>query len=155
MNNITGKISNLPIILGLLLIIGLGCGLEKSGNSTAEKSNFQNETSAKTKKLDSYSFKGLKFSYYLIPADLSREELLSTVKEIHEQEPDAQLILVDEEDGVAEYINYVKSVSEGKNDVELPKEWADKHIVANLQKFLSGKWMLYKGYGYEEIGELK
>ncbi len=37
----------------------------------------------------------------------------------------------------------------------MPQEWADKHIVANLQKFLSGKWMLYKGYGYEEIGEIR
>ena len=37
----------------------------------------------------------------------------------------------------------------------MPKEWADKHIVANVQKYMSGKFMLCKGAGYKEIAELK
>ena len=90
----------------------------------------------------------------MIPKDLSREELIAVAKKIHEEESDAQLILVDDESGVQDYVNYAKGISTGKTDVELPKEWADEHIIANLQKFLSGKWMLYKGYGYEEIGEI-
>lgn len=141
---------NLLIILALLLGIGLACGSGKNGENGTTT-----ETKNKPKKLESYSFKGLKFSYYLIEKDLSREGLMAVVKEIHEDEPDAQLILVDDESGVSDYVNYVKGISTGKTDVELPKEWADKHIVANLQKFLSGKWMLYKGYGYEEIGKLQ
>jgi hypothetical protein len=144
---------NLLIVLALLLGISLACGSDKN-NESSETGDVKTETSGKPKKLESYSFKGLKFSYYLIAKDLSREELIAAAKEIHEQEPDAQLILVDDASGVADYVNYAKGISTGKTDVELPKEWADKHIVANLQKFLSGKWMLYKGYGYEEIGEI-
>lgn len=144
---------NLLVVLALILGIGLACGSDKTHES-GEKNDAKTETAGKPKKLESYSFKGLKFSYYLIKKDLSRDELIATVKEIHRQEPDAQLILVDDESGVEDYVNYAKGISTGKTDVELPKEWADKHIVANLQQFLSGKWMLYKGYGYEEIGEI-
>ncbi|MEZ5424715.1 MAG: hypothetical protein R2747_00495 [Pyrinomonadaceae bacterium] len=145
---------NRLIVSFLLLTIGLACSQEKSAPKD-EKDGSRTETAGKPKKLESYSFKGLTFSYYLIPGGLGREELLATAKEIHEGEPDAQLILVDDETGLSDYIEYAKGVSAGKADVELPKEWADRHIIANLQKFLSGKWMLYKGYGYEEIGEIK
>ena len=48
-----------------------------------------------------------------------------------------------------------KAVSAGNYDAELPKQWAEDHIVANVQKLLSGKWMLYESYGYKEIAELK
>lgn len=149
----TKNMLNLLIVLALLLGIGLACSAGEN-NEIGTKNDAKTEASEKPKKLESYSFKGLKFSYYLIEKDLSREDLMATVREIHEQEPDAQLILVDDASGVADYVNYAKGVSTGRTDVELPKEWADKHIVANLQKFLSGKWMLYKGYGYEEIGEI-
>lgn len=96
-----------------------------------------------------------KFSYYLIPQGLSGEALLAEAAAIHKLEPDAQLILVDDESRVKDYIAHAKAVTEGRTDVELPQAWADQHVIANLQKMMSGKWMLYKGYGYEELGEVK
>jgi hypothetical protein len=150
---------NLLVIITLCLASALACkmgGSDAGGNkqgsgTTASKQ----ETAKKPRRLDGYTVRGLTFSYYLIPAGLSRDELMKTAKEIHESDPEAQLILVDDESGVQDYITYVKAVSQGNQDAKLPKEWADKHIVANLQKFMSGKWMLYEGYGYKEIGELK
>ena len=127
-------------------------GSNNQGSGTTQS---KQETGKLPRKLDGYTLRGLTFSYYLIPAGLSRDELMKTAQEIHQGEPDAQLILVDDESGVGDYIAYAKGVSQGNQDVKLPKEWADKHIVANLQKFMSGKWMLYEGYGYKEIGELK
>ena len=150
---------NLLVIITLCVGVALGCKLggndasgNKQGNATTES---KQETAKKPRRLDGYTVRGLTFSYYLIPAGLSRDELMRTAKEIHESDPEAQLILVDDESGVQDYITYVKAVSQGNQDAQLPKEWADKHIVANLQKFMSGKWMLYEGYGYKEIGELK
>jgi hypothetical protein len=129
---------------------------EPAGNSQQSgTTSSKQETEKKPRKLDSYTLRGLTFSYYLIPAGLSRDELIKTAQEIHASEPDAQLILVDDESGVKDYVAYAKGMSQGNQDVKLPKEWADKHIVANLQKLMSGKWMLYEGYGYNEIGELK
>ncbi len=84
---------NLLIIVALLLGIGLACGSENT-RENGEKTDTKSETAGKPKKLESYSFKGLTFSYYLIKKDLSRKELIAVVGEIHAQEPDAQLILL-------------------------------------------------------------
>ncbi|MBD0373110.1 MAG: hypothetical protein ICV60_19875 [Pyrinomonadaceae bacterium] len=155
---------NINLLLVIILCAGIvqGCklggenrneaGNQGSGNSATES---KQETGKKTRRLDGYTLRGLTFSYYLVPSGLSRDELLKTAGEIHRDEPDAQLILVDDESGVQDYITYVKAVSQGDAEAKLPKEWADKHIVANLQKLMSGKWMLYEGYGYKEIGEVK
>lgn len=132
-----------------VLGIGLACGLDADEGQSSESTSLP-------RKLDSYEIKGISFVYYLIPTGLSEEELLRTAEEIHASEPDAQLILVDDDSKVGEYIAYVKAISgPGDVDVTLPQEWADKHIVANVQKHLNGRWVLYKSYGYEEIGELK
>jgi hypothetical protein len=154
---------NLLLIITLLVGSGLACklggenrneagGNSQSGGGTRES---KQEAGKKPRRLDGYTLRGLTFSYYLVPAGLSRDELMRTAQEIHAGEPNAQLILVDDESGVPDYITYVKAVSQGNTDAQLPREWADKHIVANLQKLMSGKWMLYEGYGYKEIGELK
>ncbi len=95
-----------------------------------------------------------KWAYYLVPAGLSREQLLSETAALRRQEPDTQLVLVDDESRVRDYMAHARAVSEGRTDVPLPQARADAHVVANLQKLMSGKWMLYKGYGYEEIGEV-
>jgi hypothetical protein len=131
-------------------------GENRNENGGAQNGNASTKQAAKLpRKLDGYTLRGLTFSYYLIPAGLSRDELMKTAQEIHASEPEAQLILVDDESGVADYVSYAKGMSQGNQDVQLPKEWADKHIVANLQRLMSGKWMLYEGYGYKEIGEVK
>jgi len=37
----------------------------------------------------------------------------------------------------------------------MPAEWADKHIIANVQKYMSGKFVLCEGNGSKEIADLK
>lgn len=145
--------------LGLFMVVALGCNLGSGSNSN--NSNQEGNAPALTKesgtlprKLDTYTIRGFTFSYYLIPTGLSREELIATAQELHDAEPEAQLLLVDDDSQVQDYITYVKEISRGNEEAKLPKEWADKHIVANLQKLMSGKWMLYESNGYKEIALL-
>lgn len=107
-------------------------------------------------KLDEYTVKGIQFVYFKIPAGLSREQLIETAQKLHEQEPKAQLVLVDDDSKVKEYINYAKAISgQGELNEPMPQEWADKHIVANVQLYMSGKFVLCEGNGSKEIAELK
>jgi hypothetical protein len=152
----------LLLVVALCLGFGLACKMSGENRNGAGGNSSQGgtggtkqETAKLPRKLDGYTLRGLTFSYYLIPAGLSQDELLKTAREIHASEPEAQLILVDDDSGVQDYVAYAKGLSQGNQDVKLPKEWADKHIVANLQRLMSGKWMLYEGYGYKEIGEVK
>lgn len=139
---------NFLIIPTLILGIALACNLKAD-----EPENPSAKNEPKIEKLESYTIKGLNFAYYKIPADLSREKLIETAREIHEKEADTQLILVDDDSGVADYVKYVKAISAGE-DAALPKEWADKHIVANVQKYMNGRWVLCEKYGYKEIADL-
>lgn len=140
---------NFLLVTALVLGIALACDLSDS------KSRADIKPVAKNQKLETYTIKGLKFSYYKIPAGLSRAELIKTATELHAGEPDAQLILVDDDSGVAGYVKYAKEISSGNYDGEMPKEWADQHIVANLQKYMSGKFMLCEGRGSREIAEIQ
>ena len=106
-------------------------------------------------KLESYEVRGLQFVYYRIPSGLGREDLIKTTAAIHKMEGDAQIILVDDDSGLADYISYTKAVSSGNYNVDLPAEWASRHIIANVQRYTSGKFVLCEGYGYKEIAELE
>ena len=149
---------NILLVLILLLGVSLACNRSEAKSDyqnerpRAEKRETKNDT---TERLDSYSLRGLEFIYYKIPANLSREQLIETAQKLHEDEPKAQLILVDDDSQVQDYVKYAKAVSSGNYDAEFPKQWAEEHIVANVQKLLSGKWMVYESYGYKEIAELK
>lgn len=144
-------------ILALIILLGaaLACNLD-ADNDGSSGGESQSENASLPKKLDSYELKGIKFAYYQIPAGLGKEELVKMATEIHESESDTQLILVDDDSKVDEYIKYVKAIS-GVGELEdpMPQEWADKHIVANVQKHMNGRWVLYKSYGFEEIAELE
>lgn len=146
------KNNKLNFTLIILLFLGavLACSNSGARNFKAATANVQTN-----EKLETYTLRGIKFSYYKIPADLSREDLIKTAREIHRSEPDANLILVDDVSQIAEYINYAQAFAKNDFEAKLPKEWADKHIVANAQKLVSGKWQLYEGYGYREIAELE
>lgn len=152
---------NILLVLILLLGVSLACNRSEAKPGSTDLKN-QTETRAtkpedggETTRLDSYSLRGLEFIYYKIPADLSREQLIETAQKLHEEEPKAQLILVDDDSQVEDYVKYAKAVSGGDYDADFPKQWAEDHIVANVQKLLSGKWMVYESYGYKEIAELK
>lgn len=150
--------NKLNILLVLILILGVSLACNRSEAKTEHTKNqteISKTKSSKTERLDSYSLRGLEFIYYKIPSNLSRAELIETAQNLHEIEPKAQLILVDDDSQVSDYVKYAKAVSSGDYDAEFPKQWAEDHIVANVQKLLSGKWMLYESYGYKEIAELK
>ncbi len=66
----------------------------------------------------------------------------------------AQLILVDDTEHLTAYIRWVTASSAGEVSETLPSAWADEHIVANLQRMLSGSWTLYRGNGYEEMARI-
>ena len=134
-------------------VVGL-LGLSVSAVSAAAAPADDVARTAPSKRLDGYTVRIFKWAYYLVAPGLSREQLLAEAGALRRQEPDTQLVLVDDEAGVADYIAYARAVSERRTDVPMPEAWADAHVVANLQKLMSGKWMLYKGYGYEEIGEV-
>ena len=149
------------LILALLLNFGTACNFNKKNNTegatigAVQKFQSKREPGNKPRRLDGYTVRGFKFSYYLIPSQLGHEELIATAQEIHDQEPDTQLILVDDDSQVAEYIHYAKEISKGNREAKMPREWAEEHIIGNVQKYLSGKWMLCEGSGYREIAELK
>lgn len=142
---------NVLLVLALIFGIGLACNL-KSGDI---QGNSQNDSEKFPKKLDNYEIKGFKFAYYQIPKNLSREDLKKVALAIHEQEPDTQLILVDDDRQVKDYIDYVKGISSGNVDKPMPQEWADKHIIANVQKYMNGRWVLCESYGFKEIADLE
>ena len=143
---------NFLLILAVILGIGLACG-------NSENTNIKADTVAKSpqsvEKIESYTLRGIKFSYYKIPAGLERDALIKMAKHIHAEESDANLILVDDTAQITEYIAYAKAFSQNDFAAQMPREWADKHIIANVQKLVSGKWQLYEGYGYREIIELE
>jgi alanyl-tRNA synthetase len=113
-------------------------------------------SSEKSAKLDEYTIKGIQFVYFKVPAGLSREQLIETAQKLHEQEPKAQLVLVDDDSKLEEYVTYVKAISgQGELNEPMPQEWADKHIVANVQLYMNGKFVLCEGNGSKEIAELK
>ncbi len=115
----------------------------------------KNQGAGKFEKLESYTIKGRTVSYYRIPADLSREELVKTARKICDVESDkrliVELILIDDISGLAKYINYAKRASNGDSHAMPPKVWTDKHIIANAQKTMNDGWMLYESNGYVEI----
>ena len=150
----------LPVVLGF----GLACSNHgDNSTSNAKPANASKPSPESTKqsgtasaKLDSYTIKGIKFAYFKIPAGLKENELIDAAQKLHEQEPDTQLILVDDDSELKDYISYVKAISgQGEIDKPMPAEWADKHIIANVQKYMNGKFVLCKGNGSSEIADLK
>jgi len=143
---------NLFIVLLLLLFTTLACSNLANNSETGSKSADLN----KPTKLESYSIKGVKFAWYKVPAGLRGDDLIATAQKIHDQEPDTQLILIDDDSEMADYISYAKAISgQGEIDKPMPVEWADKHIIANVQKYMSGKFVLCEGNGSKEIADLK
>lgn len=155
---------SLLLSAALVIISGIACGEIGNSNKGSDKptneakpaADAKTKSSDKTAKLDSYSIKGIKFAYFKIPSGLKKEELIELAQKLHDQEPDTQLVLVDDDSELADYIKYAKAIS-GIGEIEkpMPMEWADKHIIANVQKYTSGKFVLCEGYGSSEIADLK
>lgn len=106
-------------------------------------------------RIGGYNYLGTDFAYYKIPADLSREDLITLAQKLHENEPDGNLVLVDDESKAQDYIQFAQIVNPNYNDIEIPKNWAEKHIIANVQRHRNGMVSLCKGYGNKEIAGLR
>lgn len=139
----------------LLTAISFGCATETENNTSIKKISSNNSIDyTVSTKLGVDHQRGIKIVYYKIPAALSHEELIETAAALHKNEPAAQMILVDDDSRAVEYIRYVNETSNGVAKTKMPKEWADKHIVANVQKHINGKFVLCAGRGFQEIAEL-
>jgi len=137
---------NLFLILALLLGVGLAC--------TGTKAEEGKKITLPAKVADE-TVRGFHFIYFKVPAGLDEKGLIETAQKLHDQEPTAQLILVDDDSQLADYIKYTKDISSGDQNAKLPKEWVSRHIVGNVQKFTSGKFKICKGAGGIEIADLK
>ena len=139
-------------VLGILLTTILAC----SNSSDSRSNRIIEDQESRLERIDGYTIKGIKFAYYKIPSGLQRDSLITVAQQLHDSEPDTQLILADDVSQLAEYIAYVKAVS-GPGDVTIamPKDWAERHIVANVQKYMNGRFVLCEGTGYMEIADLK
>ena len=155
---------NLSCVVAALMLFGLACSNvgdnakpgENSSNVSKPSPAAPATTSAKPTKLETYSIKGIKFAYYKIAKGLKKDELIATAQQLHDQEPDTQLVLVDDDSQLADYISYVKAISgQGELDKPLPVDWAANHIIANVQKYTSGRFVLCEGNGSIEITDLK
>lgn len=144
--------------LALLSILAFpACDSESKSKSTAAVATpTVAPSAAKAVALADYTIKGIQFAYFRIPAGLSREQLIAAAQALHEQQPKAQLVLVDDDSKLKEYVTYVKAISgQGELTGPVPQEWADKHIVANVQLYTSGKFVLCESNGSKEIAELE
>ena len=143
---------NLLLVLPLLLLVALGCSEAAKTNETTTKP----ADASKPARLDGYTIKGIKFAWYKVQSGLKGDELIATAQKIHDQEPDTQLLLIDDDSQMADYIKYAKAISgQGEIDKPMPAEWANKHIIANVQKYMTGKFVLCEGNGSKEIADLK
>jgi hypothetical protein len=142
------------IIFGVSLAFW-SCMYSGEGQPPARNGEAAKETGKKNEPLDRYTIKGMTFAYYLVPSALGPEDLIAAAQALHHGEPKAQLILVDDTRQLKEYINYAKEFSRGNLDAYFPTEWAKQHVIANVQKFISGKYKLCRGMGVDEIADLK
>jgi len=145
--------SSLAVIFALLATVGLACSGDRFGQN---HSHAARTPGSAVEKLETVSIKGLRFVYFKIPAALNEKALIDIAQSLHESEPEAQLLLIDDDSGLEDYIGYTRFAG-GQSDVqvELPREWADRHIIANVQKYANGRFVLCEGNGYREIAELK
>lgn len=136
----------------LIIVLAFGLGLACTGTKAGEKKNGETKLPAK---VADETVRGFHFVYFKVPSRLDEQGLIETAQKLHDEVPDAQLILVDDDSQLADYIKYTKEISAGNQSAKLPKEWMTQHIVGNVQKFTSGKFKLCKGAGMSEIAELK
>ena len=61
-------------------IIFLTCSGRREAGPSARKEMGESRPETKPVRLDSYSFKGFVFTYYLIPPGISREELIAAAR---------------------------------------------------------------------------
>ncbi len=168
---------NLIFVLGLLLIFALACNFkfgetsnkevsqkEKPADKPNKKSDkkedsktFSDSETESPSKIGGYSYQSFDYSLYLLPKSLDKDELTKVAQDLHEREPKAILLMVDDDEQAEQFITYHRQLEEfyEKTDVEKPKEeypydWANKHIVASVNLYLEGgerNWYLLEG-GY-------
>lgn len=147
---------SLLLFAGIVAAAGLACGPVADGEKSEETALIGAERAGEVVwRVEAYEIQSVKFAFYKIPAGLERAELIEIARKIHEREEDTQLILVDDVSGVPAYVEYVRAYSRGELDKQIPKDWADAHIVGNVQKYINGRWVLCEGYGFEEIADVE
>ncbi|MEO8073943.1 MAG: hypothetical protein ABI891_15815 [Acidobacteriota bacterium] len=123
-------------------------------------------TSDAPKKLAAFTYRKMKYAVYLL-ADLGEDEddvkFIKIAQKLHDSEPDTNLILIDDDSGLKQYVAFMREVEQlGSNATRknrFPKAWAEEHILGNVGaegENNSRKWFLMLGYIHsEKIAELK
>lgn len=129
----------------------------KRSEKKIDKENSNNSDSDSPEKIGGYTYQCFDYSLYLIPKNLSADELKKISQKLHDKEPKSFIVLVDDDAKAEQYITHHEQADKGTPEVEFPLEWANRHIVASVIMFLEGekKWYLTKGYSYEKIAELE
>lgn len=162
---------NLIIVFGILSLFALACNFkigDAGDNPNTQISRNEKPTDEPKKevsktdydspqKVGGYTYQRFDYAMYLIPKNLSEDELKKIAQNLHEQQPKTFLVFVDDKSKAEQYISYHKQADTKTPTVEFPLDWANEHIVASVIMFLEGerKWYLTKGYGYEKIAELE
>ena len=133
---------------------------KKSEKKDKENTSGEKETSSESEtdspqKLGGYRYQRFDYSMYLIPKNLSKDELTEIARDLHEQEPKTILLLVDDDEQAEQFINYHEQLEDfheqtdaDKPKAEYPHDWANKHIVGAVNLFLEGgerSWYLVEG----------
>ena len=169
---------NLLFVLGMFLIFGLACNFkfdtagDDSNKAVSRKQSSADEPKRKSdkktdskissdsdsespSKLGSYAYQRFDYSLYLIPKNLSEDELIKIAQDLHEREPKTILLLVDDDEQAEQFITYHKQLEDfyeqsgtDKPKVEYPNDWANKHIIGTVNLYLEGgerNWYLLEG----------
>lgn len=129
--------------------------------SASENNNSEEKKTSSEKKrgekIESFQCEINKMAYYLVPAGLSRKELIETARDVHNaEEQETKLWFVDDDALVKQHISYFKQWCAGSADESLfPKDWAERHVVAATFPAGDGTWDLYEGNGAKKIANLK
>jgi ferredoxin-NADP reductase len=94
--------------------------------------------------------------YVLVAPGLGQDEFLAIAKTLHASEPQVTFWMLDDDSQAPQLIASLKEIEAG-NSASYPADWANEHIVANLQEWLgpNGRhWVLCKGSGMDKIAEL-
>jgi|GEM_PF-5348541 len=127
----------------------------KKGSSTDDKPISRTSETDAPQKLGGYHYQRFDYSLYLIPKNLSKNELTEIARDLHEREPKTILLLVDDDREAEQFIAYHRQLEDfheqrgaEKPETEYPHDWANLHIVGTVNLFLeSGErnWYLVEG----------
>jgi hypothetical protein len=95
--------------------------------------------------------------YVLVKPGLREAKLLELAKKLHRAEPKVAFWFLDDDAQFPQLLKSLPEVEAG-NSANVPFDWFKKHVVANMQEWISSEkgryWVLCKGDGVDKIAEI-